>query len=149
MLLNVSLNGSVVYLKFHSRKASKQSFTGKQGSQVINKHYVKLPKLRYIKVSNTACIQSHNIKRYTISFNPTGKFFLSVNYENEHQVLNKTGNTVGIDLNTSELAVFSGGFRIPSLNLRYLERKLSVEQRKLSRRYNGQKSRSNMIVHLK
>ena len=38
-------------------------------------------------------------------------------------------------MNTGELAVFSDETRIPSLNLKPLERKLRVEQRKLSRRY--------------
>lgn len=121
--------------KFHSRKANKQSFTGKQGCVVVGKHYIKLPKLGYLKVSNTDCIQKHAIKRYTITFNSTGKFFLSVNYENENQVFKQMGNAVGIDLNTSELATFSDGKHIPSLNLKYLERKLNIEQRKLSRRY--------------
>ena len=120
---------------FHSRKASKKSFTGKQGCVVVSKHYVKIPKLGYLKVSNTAGIQNHKIKRYTVSFNSTGKFFLSVNYEDENQVFDKTENSVGIDLNTGELAVFSDETRIPSLNLKPLERKLRVEQRKLSRRY--------------
>lgn len=121
--------------RFHSRKANKQSFTGKQGCVVANKNYIKLPKLGYVKVSNTKCIQGYAIKQYTIALTPTGKFFLSVNYESENQTFVKTGNSVGIDLNTSELAVFSDRTRIPSLNLKYLERKLSVEQRKLSRRY--------------
>lgn len=120
---------------FHSRKASKKSFTGKQGCVVVSKHYVKIPKLGYLKVSNTIGIQNHKIKRYTVSFNSTGKFFLSVNYEDENQVFDKTENAVGIDLNTGELAVFSDETRIPSLNLKPLERKLRVEQRKLSRRY--------------
>ena len=120
---------------FHSRKSSKKSFTGKQGCVVAGKHYVKIPKLGYLKVSNTVGIQNHKIKRYTVSFNSTGKFFLSVNYENENQVFDKTENAVGIDLNTGELAVFSDETRIPSLNLKPLERKLRVEQRKLSRRY--------------
>ena len=120
---------------FHSRKASKKSFTGKQGCVVVGKHYVKIPKLGYLKVSNTAGIQNHKIKRYTVSFNSTGKFFLSVNYEDESQIFDKTENAVGIDLNTGELAVFSDETRIPSLNLKPLERKLRVEQRKLSRRY--------------
>ena len=123
------------YPRFHSRKASKQSFTGKQGCVVVGKHYVKVPKLGYLKVSNTVGIQNHKIKRYTVSFNSTGKFFLSVNYEDENQVFDKTENSVGIDLNTGELAVFSDKTRIPSLNLKPLERKLRVEQRKLSRRY--------------
>ena len=121
--------------KFHSRKASQQSFTGKQGCEVIGKHYVKLPKLGYLRVSNTAGIQNHKIKRYTVSFNSTGKFFLSVNYEDEIQVFNKTDRTIGIDLNTGELAVFSDKTRIPSLNVKPLEHKLRLAQRKLSRRY--------------
>ena len=121
---------------FHSRKASKKSFTGKSNKiQVVDKHYIKVPKLGYLKVSNTTGIQNHQIKRYTISFNSTDKFFLSVNYEGENQVFNKTENVVGIDLNTGELAVFSDETRIPSLNLKPLERKLRIEQRKLSRRY--------------
>lgn len=120
---------------FHSRKANKKSFTRKQGCVVVDKRYVKVPKLGYLKVSNTAGIQNHKIKRYTVSFNSTGKFFLSVNYEDENQVFDKTDKAVGIDLNTGELAVFSDETRIPSLNLKPLERTLRVEQRKLSRRY--------------
>lgn len=126
--------------RFHSRKANKQSFTGKQGCKVVGKHYIKLPKLGYLKVSDTSCIQNHLIKRYTISFNSTGKYFISVNYENENQVFDKTDNTVGIDLNTSELAVFPDGNCIPTLNLKPLERKLRIEQRKLSRKYERAKT---------
>ena len=126
--------------KFHSRKASKQSFTGKQGCEVIGKHDVKLPKLGYLSVSNTAGIQNHKIKRYITSFNSTGKFFLSVNYENENQVFNKTDRAIGIDLNTGELAVFSDKTRIPSLNVKPLEHKLRLAQRQLSRRYHLDKT---------
>ena len=120
--------------KFHSRK---QSFTGKQGCKVIRKHYVKLPKLGYVKVSNTACIQGHNIKRYTVTLNSTGKYYLYLNYECEceSQAFNKSNKQIGIYMNTGALAVFSDGNRIPSLNLKYLEQKLYIEQRKLSRRY--------------
>ena len=120
---------------FHSRKASKKSFTGKSKAQVVSKHYVKVPKLGYLKVSNTANLVNHQIKRYTITLASTGKYYLSVNYEDENQVFAKTNKVVGIDLNTGELATFSNGIHIPSLNLKYLEAKLSIEQRKLSRRY--------------
>lgn len=126
---------------FHSRRANKQSFTGKQNCMVVGKHYLKVPKLGYLKVSNTQCIQNHPIKRYTISFNSTGKYFLSVNYESESQAFEKTDKAVGIDLNTSVLATLSDedltvkDSSIPSLNLKPLERQLRIEQRKLSRRY--------------
>lgn len=122
------------YPRFHSRRRSYQSFTGKQGCLVVGKHYVKLPKLGYLKVSNTACIQHHLIKRFTVSVNGTGKYFLAVNYECDNQTLPTTGQAIGIDLNTSELATLSDGIHIPTLNLKSLERQLRLEQRKLSRR---------------
>ena len=121
--------------KFKSWKNHYQSFTGKQGCAVIAKHYLKVPKLGYLKVSCTDTITDHPIKRFTIKLTPTGKYYVSVNYESESQTLASTDKQVGIDLNTGELAVLSDGVRIPTLNLKPLERKLRIEQRKLSRRY--------------
>lgn len=40
-----------------------------------------------------------------------------------------------IDLNTGKLAIFSDGKHMTLLNLKYFEWKLSVEQRKLSLKY--------------
>lgn len=74
---------------------------------MINKHYIKVPKLEYLKASKTTCIQGHQIKRYTISYTSIGKYYLSVNFECENQALKKTDKFVGIDLNTSELALFN------------------------------------------
>lgn len=121
--------------KFKSRKCHYQSFTGKQGCSVAAKYYLKVPKLGYLKVSRTDTIVGHPIKRFTVKVTPTGKYYVSVNYESENQTLKQIGKQVGVDLNTGELAVLSDGVRIPTLNLKPLERKLRVEQRKLSRRY--------------
>ena len=121
--------------KFKSRKCHYQSFTGKQGCIAVAKHYLKVPKLGYLKVSCTDTIVGHRIKRFTIKVTPTGKYYVSVNYESESQALKQTNQQVGIDLNTGELAVLSDGVRIPTLNLKPLEHQLRVEQRKLSRRY--------------
>lgn len=121
--------------KFKSRKNHYQSFTGKQGCVVAAKRYLKVPKLGYLKVSCTDTITGHRIKRFTVKLTPTGKYYVSVNYESESQALKSADKQVGVDLNTGELAVLSDGVRIPTLNLKLLERKLRVEQRKLSRRY--------------
>ena len=123
------------YPKFKSRKHHYQAFTGKQGCVVAAKRYLKVPKLGYLKVSCTDTIAGHPIKRFTVKATPTGKYYVSVNYECESQALTKTDQCVGVDLNTGELAVLSDGVRIPTLNLKPLERKLQIEQRKLSRRY--------------
>ena len=121
--------------KFKSRKHHYQAFTGKQGCVVAAKRYLKVPKLGYLKVSCTDTIAGHLIKRFTVKLTPTGKYYVSVNYESENQALKSTDKQVGVDLNTGELAVLSDGVRIPTLNLKPLERKLRIEQRKLSRRY--------------
>lgn len=121
--------------KFKSRKYHYQSFTGKQGCTVVAKRYLKVPKLGYLKVSCTDTIAGHPIKRFTVKVTPTGKYYVSVNYESESQALKLTDKRVEVDLNTGELAVLSDGVRIPTLNLKPLERKLWIEQRKLSRRY--------------
>lgn len=121
--------------KFKSRKHHYQAFTGKQGCVVAAKRYLKVPKLGYLKVSCTDTIVGHRIKRFTIKATPTGKYYVSVNYESERQALKPTDKQVGIDLNAGELAVLSDGVRIPTLNLKPLEHQLRVEQRKLSRRY--------------
>ena len=128
--------------KFKSRKYHYQSFTGKQGCTVIAKRYLKVPKLGYLKVSCTDTIAGHLIKRFTVKATPTGKYYVSVNYECESQALKLTDKRVGVDLNTGELAVLSDGARIPTLNLKPLERKLRIEQRKLSRRYERAKMES-------
>ena len=120
---------------FHSRKASKQSYTGKSTLKVISKHYLKVPKLGYVKCSDTSCINEHIIKRYTVSLAPTGKYYLAVNYECENQAFIKTSKSIGIDLNTSELVTWSDGTHVPSLDTKLLEAKLRLAQRKLSRRY--------------
>ena len=58
-----------------------------------------------------------------------------MNYECENQTFSKTNRQVGIDLNASELAIFSNGTHVPSLDTKDLETKLRLAQRKLSRRY--------------
>ena len=121
--------------RFHSRKASKQSYTGKSIITIVGKHYLKVPKLGYVKCSDTSCISGHLIKRYTVSLAPTGKYYLAVNYECENQAFKKTDKVVGIDLNASELAIFSNGTHVPSLDTKDLETELRLAQRKLSRRY--------------
>ena len=124
--------------KFKSRKRHYQSFAGKQGCAVVAKHYLKVPKLGYLKVSCTDTIVGHRIKRFTIKITPTGKYYVSVNYESESQALKQTNQQIGVDLNTGELAVLSDSVRIPTLNLKPLERKLrdishniELEQEKL------------------
>lgn len=126
------------YPRFHSRKSSKKSYSGtvtRDNVRVIDKHHVQLPKVGKVYVSDTSCVVEHKIKCYTVTLSSSGKFFLSVNYECDKQTFKKTGKQVGIDLNEHTLAVTSDSHVYASLNVKPLERKLAIEQRKLSQRY--------------
>lgn len=93
--------------RFQSRKAAKKSYTGKSKIAVVAKRYLKLPKLGYIKSSKTGRLLNGQIKRYTITLLPTGRYQLSVTLACESQAWPKTGNQVGIDLALSDLMVLS------------------------------------------
>ncbi|MCD5422916.1 RNA-guided endonuclease InsQ/TnpB family protein, partial [Limosilactobacillus fermentum] len=80
------------YPRFKSRRAAKQAYTGKSKISVIAKRYLKLPKLGVIKSSKTAQLTNCKVKRYTVSYGPTGRYYLSLQLEApEPLALPKTG----------------------------------------------------------
>lgn len=110
--------------KFHSRKHLKQSYTGKSLIKVVGKRYLKILKLGYIKTSKTACLKNNIIKRYTVSLEPTGKYYLSLQVEAPKlKEFPKTGKAVGIDVGLADLAILSDGAKYPSFDASYLEKK--------------------------
>ena len=71
--------------RFQSRRAAKKSYTGKSKITIVAKRYLKLPKLGYIKSSKTSRLLTGQIKRYTITLLPTGRYQLSVTLACESQ----------------------------------------------------------------
>jgi putative transposase len=66
---------------------------------------------------------------------PSGKYFVSILTENEVQLLEKTGSSVGIDLGLKDFAILSDGNKYENPKwFRKLEEKLAKAQRILSRR---------------
>ena len=120
--------------RFHSKKAAKLSYTGKSTVHVVAKRYLRLPKLGYIKTSNTAILANAKIKRYTVSLEPTGKYYLSLQVEKEVKQLSKTKKAVGIDVGVADLAIMSNGFKYETFDGSYFEHKAKLWQRKFSRR---------------
>lgn len=119
--------------KFKSSKHPRQSYTGQATLHVIAKHYVKIPKLGVIKTSKTNFING-KIKRYTISLEPSGKYYLSLQIESAERIqFEKTGRSVGIDLGLINFATLSTGEKIPSFVSDY-ENQVVEWQRKTSRR---------------
>lgn len=124
--------------KFKSRKATKQSYTGDGshgGCHIIAKRYMRLPKLGSIKTSKTNQLTNCKIKRYTVTLDPTGKYYLSLIVDDPNiQPLEKTGAVVGIDMGVSDLAITSDGYKYHKFTTPYLDHKVVEAQSKFSKR---------------
>ena len=122
------------YPKFKSRKTCKQSYTGKSSVKVIAKRYIRLPKIGYIKTSKTDCLHDCKIKRYTVSLEPTGKYYLSLQVETDIKPLPKTGKQVGIDMGIADLAITSDKKKYVKFNAKWYEKQVIIWQSKFSKR---------------
>lgn len=106
---------------FKSLKSSRLSYTGMSTARAVAKHYIKLCKLGYIKVSKTDRLQDVKIKQYTVERDSTNKWYISFQVEFEPTELAKAGKVVGIDVGLTDLAVYSDGFK----SGRFLEKDLT------------------------
>ena len=120
--------------KFHSRKNGYQSYTTKSRVKVVAKRYIKLPKLGYLKCSKTGRLTNTKIKQATISYDPTGRYYLSMEVEQAHQALPKTGQAVGIDVGIADLAISSDGVKYGTFNAKWYEKQATTWQSRFSRR---------------
>lgn len=98
-------------------------------------NHIKLPKLGVVKIKLHRDIPSNwVIKGATVSRSSSGKFYVSILFEYENQIVPKAiNNFVGLDYSMSELYVSSNGktAKYPKYYRKSLK-KLAVEQRKLS-----------------
>lgn len=123
------------YPRFKSRHASKQSYTDNSTSvKVVSKRYLKLPKLGVIKSSKTGQLNNVKIKRYTVSYDTTGRYYVSFQVETEINELPKTGAAVGIDVGLADLAITSDGLKYGTFNAKWLEKQVADWQSKYSKR---------------
>ena len=123
------------YPRFKSRKATKQSYTGKSTCKVIAKRRIKLAKLGSIRTSKTSRLEGLKIKRYTVSLEPTGRYYLSLMVDDPNiQPLEKTGAVVGIDMGVADLAITSDGYKYPKFEANWYEQQANNWQSKFSKR---------------
>ncbi|GEO69273.1 RNA-guided endonuclease TnpB family protein [Levilactobacillus acidifarinae] len=124
--------------RFKSRRSAKQAYTGRfpaSAQLVVAKRRVKLPKLGSIKTSKTSQLINGLVKRYTVSHDATGRYYLSLQVEfSEPRSLPKTGVQVGIDLGVTNLAITSDGQKYPKFQALWEENQGTVWQRKFDRR---------------
>ena len=122
--------------RFKSKKNPVQSYTTKatNGNIAVLGNKLKLPKLGMVCFAKSREVEGR-ILNATIRRNPTGKYFISILAETEVEPLEKTRSSVGIDVGLKDFAVLSDStiYDNPKF-FRSLEKKLSKEQRKLSRK---------------
>ncbi|WP_027416235.1 RNA-guided endonuclease TnpB family protein [Aneurinibacillus terranovensis] len=135
-------SGRAEFPKFKSRKA-RQSYTTNvvNGNIMLLDGYIKLPKLKLVKIKQHREIPPHHIiKSCTVSRTKTGQYYISVLTEYEHQPIQKEVQAVvGLDFSMNGLFVDSEEGKktnYPRFYRQALE-KLAKEQRILSRRNKG------------
>lgn len=126
--------------KFKSKKTHKFSYKSKcvNGNIQYCGKYIKLPKLGKVKTKNKL-IPSGRILNATVSQDPSGKYYVSLCCTDVNiPMLDKTNNSIGIDLGIKEFCITSDGKIIE--NPKYLKKsldKLAKLQRDLSRKTKG------------
>ena len=126
------------YPKFRSKHTNRRSYTTcitvANIKVLFGENKIQLPKLKLVK-ARLSCPFVGQIKRATVSQTPTGKYFVSVLVETEHQPLPSTDKMVGIDLGVKDLLIASNGEKYDNKRIiKQYENKLAREQRRLSRK---------------
>ena len=137
------------YPKFKSKKTHRYSYKSKcvNGNiQYCNKH-IKLPKLGMVKTKNKLIPQGR-ILNATVSQEPSGKYYVSFCCTDvDIKPLDKTNNSIGIDLGIKEFCITSDGEMIE--NPKYLKKflnRLAKLQRELSRKSKGDSNRNKARI---
>lgn len=137
------------YPKFKTKKMYRFSYTTKYSHKNIRycNKYIKLPKLGMVKIKNKLIPQGR-ILNATVSQNPSGKYYVSLNCTDvEMNQLQKTNNSIGVDLGIKDFCITSEGETIS--NPKYLKKslnKLAKLQKDLSRKTKGSSNRNKARI---
>lgn len=135
--------GQEKFPRFKSRKDSRrQSYTTTNGATIhVLDGAVKLPLLGIVRCKGLRLFDG-KICRATIRRTPTGKYFVSILYTMEVEATAPVDNVIGIDVEIRDFAVDSNGVHYENPKpLMETMKKLRREQRRLSRKMAGSKSR--------
>ena len=124
------------YPKFKSKHDSYKSYTTNFTNGNIEVDFengkVKLPKLKEVKVK----LHKHfsgQIKSATVSQVPSGKYYVSILVETEHEELEHVKKNIGLDLGIKDLCITSDGKKYENLQIiKKYEKKLVRLQRQLA-----------------
>lgn len=134
------------------KKTSKQSYKTTNPNKLplpVKESKVRLPKIGWVKFKQDRQILGRWLSM-TISRNPSGKYFISINCcEVQYQEYETTGSLLGIDLGIKDFAITSDGekFENPKF-LRKSEQRLKMLQRRVSKKQKGSKNREKARIKL-
>ena len=124
------------YPKFKSKHDSHKSYTTNFTNDNITvdfeRNKIKLPKLREVKAKLHRNF-SGQIKSATVSLTPSGKYYVSLLVETEHEELPHINHNTGLDLGIKDLCITSDGKKyINPKIIKKHEKKLVRLQRQLA-----------------
>lgn len=132
------------YPKFKSKhdhhKSYTTNFTNGNIAVDFENRKIKLPKLKEIKAKLHREFHG-KIKSATVSQVSSGKYYVSILVETEHEELSHRNRNIGLDLGIKDLCITSDGIRYknPKIIKKY-ERKLSRLQRQLAHKEKGSRN---------
>lgn len=134
------------------KKSNKQSYKTTNPNKFpipVKDNKVRLPKIGWVRFKQDREILGRWLSM-TISKNPSGKYFISINCcEIPYQEFKSTGTNIGIDLGLKDFAITSDGekFENPKY-LRKSEQRLKRLQRRHSKKQKGSKNREKSRIKL-
>lgn len=120
--------------KFKKLGICKLSYTGKATIKILAKRYLHLPKIGCIKTSKTGSLNGVKIKRYTIEYDSTNRWYISFQVEAEVHDFDKTDKSVGLDLGLIDMVIGSDGFKSGRFLVHELENDIKSKQKVYSKR---------------
>ena len=123
--------------KHDSHKSYTTNFTNGNIAVDFESSKVKLPKLKEVKAKLHRNF-SGKIKSVTVSQVPSGKYYVSILVEMEHEELEHVKHTIGLDLGIKDLCITSDGkkYENPKTIKKY-EKYLTKMKRKLAHKKKG------------
>ena len=113
----------------------------------IERHRVKIPTLGWVRLKEFGYIPTNSIVKSGTVSQIADRYYVSILVKKDDKEIPKpTNDGIGIDLGLKSLAICSDGIVYRNINktsvIKKVEKKLSREQRKLSRKYEGLKLRN-------
>lgn len=119
--------------KFKSKKYSKKSYRTAMGMKV-NNNYFYVSKVGWVKMAERLRFNG-KLMNVTISQSKSGKYFATFLVDTENVTKESVTPSIGLDLGLTHFCITSAGEKIDNKKFYHsLEKRLVIEQRKLSKR---------------